>query len=153
MIHKLKLRRPAGARRAAECGDLRAADAPERTLTPASTGRVGVKRGTAGRRRKRVSLCAWLVLACTLLVHLFTAAQRAEAIPQYARRHNLQCGSCHVLPPKLNTYGEAFLARGYRLEPEEDKKARGRYLFLSGPRGGRTPLTTSSASFTSIAWS
>ncbi|MBW3635629.1 MAG: hypothetical protein KY445_04065 [Armatimonadetes bacterium] len=44
--------------------------------------------------------------------------QEAQAVPAFARKHDLQCTSCHVLPPKLNARGEAFRARGYRL-PEE----------------------------------
>ena len=44
--------------------------------------------------------------------------QEAQAIPAFARKYELKCSSCHVLPPKLNARGEAFRARGYRL-PEE----------------------------------
>lgn len=35
---------------------------------------------------------------------------------QFARRTGFDCTGCHVAPAKLNTFGEAFLARGYRLE-------------------------------------
>lgn len=50
------------------------------------------------------------------------AATESQAIPYYARRTGLSCVDCHVAPPKLNTFGEAFLGRGYRLAAERDRK-------------------------------
>ncbi|HSL81609.1 MAG TPA: hypothetical protein VLF66_02460 [Thermoanaerobaculia bacterium] len=37
----------------------------------------------------------------------------AEAAPHFARRYEVSCSRCHVLPPKLNEFGERFLAAGY----------------------------------------
>jgi hypothetical protein len=40
------------------------------------------------------------------------------ATSQFARKYKLACGACHVIPPKLNQFGEEFLARGYRFEDD-----------------------------------
>lgn len=48
------------------------------------------------------------------LVILMLGPGRVEAVPYFARRYNTSCGTCHVIPPKLNQTGEDFLARGYR---------------------------------------
>lgn len=58
------------------------------------------------------------LVAVWLSVGPLTTIQNADAVPAFARKHNLSCVSCHVLPPKLNAFGEAFLARGYRMPPE-----------------------------------
>ncbi|MBA4158769.1 MAG: hypothetical protein H0X65_15015 [Gemmatimonadetes bacterium] len=39
----------------------------------------------------------------------------AEAIPYFARKYDVTCQTCHVSPPKLNAFGEAFRERGYRM--------------------------------------
>ncbi|MGQ0812894.1 MAG: hypothetical protein ACT4O1_00310 [Gemmatimonadota bacterium] len=39
---------------------------------------------------------------------------RAEAIPYFARKYGVSCQQCHVAPPKLNAFGERFVAAGYR---------------------------------------
>jgi hypothetical protein len=44
-------------------------------------------------------------------------AAEAAAIPLFARRHEVSCQQCHAAPPKLNAFGEAFRARGYRMPP------------------------------------
>lgn len=44
----------------------------------------------------------------------------AQAIPAFARKHNLNCAACHTAPPRLNTYGERFLENGYQLPGTED---------------------------------
>ncbi len=44
----------------------------------------------------------------------------AWAIPPFARRYKTACQTCHVIIPKLNTFGEAFRLNGYRI-PEEDE--------------------------------
>ena len=41
-------------------------------------------------------------------------------IPYFARKFNVTCSTCHVIPPKLNQMGENFVANGYtfpKLEP------------------------------------
>lgn len=48
---------------------------------------------------------------------LLTTAAPAEArdIPYFARKYGVQCRHCHALPPKLNAFGEAFVANNYRM--------------------------------------
>lgn len=46
----------------------------------------------------------------------------ADAAPHFARRYEVSCSRCHVLPPKLNEFGERFLAAGYD-SPELTAKA------------------------------
>lgn len=50
------------------------------------------------------------------LVLLTTPA--AAAIPHFARRYEVACSRCHLLPPKLNESGEALRQRGYRMPDE-----------------------------------
>jgi hypothetical protein len=47
-----------------------------------------------------------------LVAVLFAPA--AWGIPTFARRYDVSCEHCHVIPPKLNAFGEDFLARGYQ---------------------------------------
>ncbi len=39
----------------------------------------------------------------------------AEEIPYFARKYRVACVQCHVAPPKLNAFGEEFVAAGYQL--------------------------------------
>ncbi len=39
----------------------------------------------------------------------------AREIPYFARKYGVECRHCHVLPPKLNAFGEAFVANNYRM--------------------------------------
>lgn len=54
--------------------------------------------------------------AVVIALLLAVAAAKVEATPQFARKYQKDCSFCHLAPPVLNTRGEAFLARGYRLE-------------------------------------
>lgn len=51
--------------------------------------------------------------ALALGLSLNLAPSIVEATPQFARRYDIGCGHCHALPPKLNEFGERFLANGY----------------------------------------
>ena len=44
------------------------------------------------------------------------------AIPYFARRYDVTCQHCHSAPPKLNEFGEAFRARGYRMPAGYDAR-------------------------------
>ena len=46
-------------------------------------------------------LSAWLALL---------PAQDASAMPEFARRYNLSCAACHSAFPRLNKFGEVFIA-------------------------------------------
>jgi hypothetical protein len=39
----------------------------------------------------------------------------ASAIPYFARKYDVTCGTCHVSVPRLNQFGIAFLERGYQM--------------------------------------
>lgn len=54
------------------------------------------------------------------------------AIPYFARRYGVDCVRCHVLPPKLNAFGEAFIANGYRMPGLESRGTVPLALWLSG---------------------
>jgi hypothetical protein len=49
-----------------------------------------------------------------------TLAQPALAIPAFARRYKVECHFCHEGYPKLNTIGQRFKERGFRMEREDD---------------------------------
>lgn len=54
------------------------------------------------------------------------AALPALAIPEFAQRHDLQCGACHSVVPALNAEGLEFRANGYRLPASADRPYTGR---------------------------
>ena len=60
------------------------------------------------------------VVAVTIL--LAFVCPEVQATPQFARTYNMRCNACHVVAPRLNTFGLAFAARGYRLPPHLEKK-------------------------------
>jgi len=47
-------------------------------------------------------------------------AEPALAIPAFARRYKVECHFCHEGYPKLNTIGQRFKERGFRMEREDD---------------------------------
>jgi len=47
----------------------------------------------------------------------------AEAIPAFARSHNLPCSSCHTAYPALNSFGRSFKTNGYRISSISNDKA------------------------------
>ena len=51
-------------------------------------------------------LGGWLALLPT---------QSATAMPEFARRYNLSCAACHSAFPRLNKFGELFIANNMRL--------------------------------------
>jgi len=46
----------------------------------------------------------------------------ARAIPPFARRYGVSCATCHTVWPQLNSFGNAFLADGFRMPGETDPK-------------------------------
>lgn len=50
-----------------------------------------------------------------LLVSGAAVAAGPDEIPYFARKYGLECSACHVQPPKLNEFGEAFRQGGYRI--------------------------------------
>lgn len=62
------------------------------------------------------------VLAILFLIFPTIAVYHSTsyAIPAFARRYKTSCTSCHVLIPKLNHFGKAFKANGYRIPPKDE---------------------------------
>jgi hypothetical protein len=63
--------------------------------------------------RNNVCFIALLTLFCALFLWLGT--DRAQAIPLFAQRYQLQCNACHTVLPELNAFGQSFRAHGYQL--------------------------------------
>ena len=55
-----------------------------------------------------------LCMAMVFVALLFWTS-RSAAIPAFARKHGTSCTTCHVVPPKLNSFGVAFKNNGYRI--------------------------------------
>lgn len=59
------------------------------------------------------SLFAKRIAVFALLIGTMSAP--ANAMPIFAQRYALQCGTCHSVLPELNAFGNAFRNHGYRL--------------------------------------
>lgn len=92
-------------------------------------------RAAAAAPGLRPFLLALAALAAVTAV----APPRAEAIPSFAHRYEVSCAKCHVLPPKLNEFGEGFAAAGYRSAELEPRPALPVSLWVSG-RAERRPV-------------
>lgn len=57
--------------------------------------------------------------AVLLLALFFSVSISAIATPQFARQYNLECSSCHSHVPKLNVFGEEFVANNYRMKDRD----------------------------------
>jgi hypothetical protein len=68
------------------------------------------------------------------------AAAAAEMIPYFARQYGVSCAQCHVAPPKLNEFGQAFLSRGYEMPGLESRGTWPFAIWASG-RADRLNLT------------
>ncbi|MFQ5772000.1 MAG: hypothetical protein ACE5HX_15805, partial [bacterium] len=56
-----------------------------------------------------------------VLIELLTVLNsQSHAIPAFTRRYRTSCTTCHVLIPKLNYFGKAFRANGYRIPPKDE---------------------------------
>lgn len=55
------------------------------------------------------------VVSLTVLLSAWPHQAEASVIPYFARKYGVTCSQCHVSPPKLNAFGEAFVARGYEM--------------------------------------
>ena len=67
-----------------------------------------------------------------LLVAAWLAAAPARAIPAFARRYQTACTACHVQPPRLNSFGLAFRANGYRI-PSGERSRQDKDVQLGAP--------------------
>lgn len=98
--------------------------------------RPSERRNDLFRAPRRAVLLALTVLAAFELA----APPQAEAIPSFARRYEVSCARCHVIPPKLNDFGEAFAAAGYDSPELESVPSVPVSLWVSG-RAERRPVS------------
>lgn len=64
-----------------------------------------------------------LLLMQVVLLWIFSL-QSAWAMPEFARRYDLSCAACHVAFPRLNKFGEQFVADNFRLANWKDSAAK-----------------------------
>lgn len=76
-------------------------------------------------------LSAWLFIIAAPV-----AAETTIDIPHFARKYDLPCAQCHVNPPKLNEFGQAFLEAGYTLPDRPPKRTWPFAVWLSGRADG-----------------
>lgn len=80
-----------------------------------------------------------------LVLVVMAAASPARAIPAFARRYKVDCHFCHEGYPKLNSMGQRFRERGFRMDKEDafeleewarsvpvDLRASANHTFLEG---------------------
>ncbi len=61
-----------------------------------------------------------LLSTFALIALLGLVPQQAAAIPVFARQYGLSCATCHAAFPRLNEFGEQFMAANYRLPNWKD---------------------------------
>lgn len=64
---------------------------------------------------RKLAAVATLVVAGVVL-----AVSPAYGIPAFARRYKTACQTCHVMIPKLNSFGEAFRLHGYEIADADE---------------------------------
>ena len=66
----------------------------------------------------------WLAFAITslflLLFAILMIPAKTEAMPAFARKYNVSCNTCHAAYPRLNEFGEQFIADNYRMPNWKD---------------------------------
>jgi hypothetical protein len=68
-------------------------------------------------KSRSISLTAFALLGLIALTLL--TPRQAQAIPAFARKYNVRCYTCHMIPPALNKTGYTFKRLGYRFPPDE----------------------------------
>lgn len=61
-----------------------------------------------------------LIISVAIIPFIAIHESKSYAIPAFARRYKTSCTTCHVLIPKLNHFGKAFKANGYRIPPKDE---------------------------------
>ncbi len=83
---------------------------------------------------KRLQNAPFGGLAVTCAIVLATAfPPPARAIPAFARKYETSCITCHVAPPKLNSFGRAFRNRGYRMPKRDEDLIKQKPVSLGAP--------------------
>ena len=64
-----------------------------------------------------------LNITLLLLLIVLLAAEKATAIPAFARKYQLSCTTCHTpAAPALKPFGDEFAGNGFRLEEEQSPR-------------------------------
>lgn len=74
----------------------------------------------------------WMVVSavCATAAMVGSLVERADAIPAFARKHNMACNNCHAVNfPKLNDFGNRFRDQGYQLGSDEDLPSETHFAF------------------------
>jgi hypothetical protein len=66
-------------------------------------------------------------------VGLLFLADRASAVPAFARKYHTSCSTCHVAYPVLNAFGKAFKASGYRMPGGDERYIKDEPVSLGAP--------------------
>lgn len=66
------------------------------------------------------NLALGLLLCILSGVTTLLPTSEVQAVPAFARKYDMACGTCHTRFPRLNPYGERFLENGYQLPGTED---------------------------------
>src|SRR5690606_38687580 len=61
-----------------------------------------------------------LISICVLIAIQGMFADRASAMPAFARQYNVSCVACHDAFPRLNPFGEQFAAMNFRMPQWRD---------------------------------
>ena len=64
---------------------------------------------------------SWLGALASLTALLGLSAP-ANALPVFAHRYGFSCEACHTIVPQLNRFGQLFLAAGYRLPSQVERR-------------------------------
>src|SRR3970040_466265 len=78
---------------------------------------------------------ATLLLLATGIATFVTLVltQDASAIPPFARKYRTSCLTCHVMPPKLNAFGEAYRLNAYQIPDGEEPHIKDEPLVTAAP--------------------
>ena len=92
---------------------------------------------------RQASWCRPRLTVPALLALLLAATPvSAEEIPYFARKYRVACTQCHVAPPKLNAFGEAFVAGGYQMPALVPNRTWPFAVWVSGRSDSRPPGST-----------
>ena len=81
---------------------------------------AAVKSGWADAVSRSIHVRVMGRLGIAMLIVLGLSSGSAMAVPSFARKYQTSCQTCHVAFPKLNAFGRAFEANGFRFPAGQD---------------------------------
>src|SRR3989339_60187 len=67
------------------------------------------------------------VLFLGILALMLVGIKSASATSQWARKTGLSCSACHTVFPRLNSFGEDYLRKGYQMESPRKQGEKSEY--------------------------